>query len=80
MCNSSVEAMQDFGSLLRKPPAGLLVMLRIDEYSAPTEASTSFAQGSRLKCKFSEPQQRIRSSGIRMDYYVSMTALLIADN
>ena len=35
MCNSSVEAMQDFGSLLRKPPAGLLVMLRIDEYSAP---------------------------------------------
>jgi hypothetical protein len=27
--------MQDFGSLFRKPPVFLLVMLRIDEYSAP---------------------------------------------
>jgi DNA invertase Pin-like site-specific DNA recombinase len=30
-----VEAMQDFGSLLRKRPAGLIVTLRIDEYAAP---------------------------------------------
>ena len=29
--NSSVEAMQDFAPLLRKPPADLLVMLPIDE-------------------------------------------------
>ena len=29
--NSSVEAMQNFASLLRKPPADLLIMLRIDE-------------------------------------------------
>jgi hypothetical protein len=35
MRDSSVEAMQDFGSLLRKSPASLLVMLRIDECSAP---------------------------------------------
>jgi hypothetical protein len=35
MHNSSVEAMQDFGSLLRKSPASLLVMLMIDECSAP---------------------------------------------
>jgi len=33
--NSSVEAMQDFGSLLRKQPAGLIVTLWVDEYSAP---------------------------------------------
>jgi hypothetical protein len=29
--NSSVEAMQDFAPLLRKPPADLLIMLQIDE-------------------------------------------------
>jgi len=34
MRNSSVEAMQDFGSLLRKPPVGLLVMFRL--IPAPT--------------------------------------------
>jgi hypothetical protein len=28
--NSSVEATQDFASLLRKPPGSLLVMLRIE--------------------------------------------------
>ena len=35
MRNSSVEAMHDFGSLLRKRPAGLIVTLRIDEDAAP---------------------------------------------
>ncbi len=35
MRDSSVEAMQDFGSLQRKRPAGLIVALRIDEYAAP---------------------------------------------
>jgi hypothetical protein len=75
--NSSVEAMQAFGSLLRKRPAGLIVTLRIDEYSAPNRKFHCF--GSTLpvgNLSLRDLQERLCGSGTRKDYYIFVTALV----
>jgi hypothetical protein len=81
MRNSSVEAMQDLGSLLRLSSARLLVMLRIDECSAPNQG-VYFVRPKLVTGNVSFQTLNNESVAVEseMNYYVSMTARLIPDN